>query len=80
MITSSQKRKLVRLLAAYINKDGAHVRVQEKAYSAWMAFLEELETKYPNINFRSEPTMNSLVSAAKKEASKKLFRGAGATF
>lgn len=78
--THAEKRKLVTLLAAYINKDGARISVQQKAYTAWMLYLEKLEKNYPNIDFRSEAIMNSLVNASKHEASKKLFRGAGSTF
>lgn len=78
--TAAQKRKLVRLLAAYVNKDGATLRVQQKAYAAWMDYFEKLEQMYPRVDFRSDSTIASLTSAAKKEANKKLFRGAGATF
>jgi hypothetical protein len=78
--TKSQKRKLVRLLASYINKDGAPVSTQQKAYNAWMSYLEDLEKAYPYANFRSEETVASLTGAAKALAKKKIFRGAGATF
>jgi len=78
--TAAQKRKLVRLLAAYINKDGATLRAQQKSYSAWMAYFETLEKMYPKVDFRSDKTIASLTYAAKKEATKKLFRGPGATF
>jgi hypothetical protein len=77
--TTAQQRKLVRLLATYILKDHAHIKVQEKAYNAWMSYFEALEARFPHIAFRSEVMTESLVAAAKREAGKKLFRGPGAT-
>ena len=77
--TAAQKRKLVTLLARYILTDGAHIRVQERAYAAYMAFFEKLEASFPQIAFRSEATQASLVSAARQRAAAKVFRGPGAT-
>jgi len=77
--TAAQKRKLVGLLARYILSDGAHIRIQQRAYDAYMRFFEALEAQFPRISFRSEATIASLVAAARRQASAKVFRGPGAT-
>ena len=77
--STTEKRKLVRLLAAYVNADGAHIRVQERAYGAWMSYFERLEARYPGVAFRSSASVAALTGAAKREAAKKLFRGPGST-
>jgi hypothetical protein len=78
--TLSEKARLVRLLAGYILTDGAHIKRQEVAYGKYMAYFEALEVRYPHVNFRDADTQASLIAAAKRAASRKVFRGAGATF
>lgn len=78
--TSSEKARIVRLLAGYILTDGAPIKRQEVAYGKYMAYFEALEVKYPHVSFRDAGTEASLIAAAKRVASQKVFRGAGATF
>lgn len=77
--TTARKLKLVRLLARYILTDGARIRVQERAYNAYMSYFLTLEKRYPQVAWRSDETQVSLVLAAKRQAAKKLFRGPGMT-
>lgn len=78
--TSAEKRKLVRLLAKYIEVNEAPIHRQTKAYQEYFTYFEALEHKYPQVDFRSEAPITSLTAAAKRQASTKLFRGAGASW
>lgn len=77
--TASQKMKLVRLLAVYINTDGGHIGRQQRTYDAYARYFEGLETSFPGIAWRSDETQASLRAAATKLASAKVVRGPGAT-
>lgn len=77
--SKAQVTKLVRLLAAYILADGAKIHHQQKRFDAYMAYLAELEEKFPKVSFRDEQSMEKLTELAKKMAGAKIFRGPGAT-
>jgi hypothetical protein len=78
--TRLERARLVRLLARYTLTDGACIKRQEVAYNKYRTYFEALEAKYPSVDFRAEATQQNLIEAAKRTASRKLFRGAGATF
>lgn len=77
--TKVEKARLVQALASYILSDGARIDRQQRAYARYMSVFETLEAKYPHIAFRSDATTSSLTQAAKTLASRKVFRGPGAT-
>lgn len=78
--SASEKKKLVRLLAAYILVEGAPIQVQSSVYDEYMAYLTRLEAKYPAVSFRSDASVQSLAAQARIQASRKVMRGAGATW
>jgi hypothetical protein len=78
-MSTTDKHKLVRALAAYILTDGARIGSQQRAYDKYMGVFVSLEAKYPRIDFRSEASVQALTRAALRYAGRKLVRGPGST-
>lgn len=74
----SEQKALIDALAHYMSvQDSAPIGVQQKFYDAYSKKLRALEAKYPDIDFRSEASQESLRQAARKHLAEHVVRGPG---
>ena len=77
----AEQNKLVTLYCRKVFLlDDAPIMRQQQADVAFRKHLTRMADKYPHIDLSSDEFFRNLYAAAKREADKKVFRGAGSTF
>ena len=81
MPSKTEQNALIKAFSKYIELlDSGNINQQQNMYNKFREKLNDLEVKYPNIDFNNERTMNSLERAARDLLDKKVIKGPGSSY